>query len=237
MRNDIAKEMEQIALPPELHQRSWAGIEQAIQEQKRNKKPLIRSPKLVGGAAAAILIVVLATSSTTGLATMIKGYYQDIVNRMGAVTGTQYNQATEEIAINLGEPFIKGEKVVVPITVKLKNADSPPFSLAEAITVGTMEIQGANGEVLRAQDVAIEPASQKSYSFEIADAHRLLSEEPRTLPGERHFKGNLVLDQSVMRDKANPSYTVTIQSLYQHAKAEAPLEINGHWQVPFPVLK
>lgn len=237
MRNDIAKEMEQIELPTELRQRSRAGIKQAKEEQKKRRQPLVRPPKLIGGAAAAILIVMLATSSTTGLATMIKGYYQDIVNRMGAVTGTQYNQATEEIAISLGEPFIKGKMVVVPITVKLKNADSPPFSLAEAVTVGSMEIQGKNGEVIRAQDVAIEPASQKSYSFEIADANRLLSEEPSTSPGERHFKGNLILDQSVMHAEDDPSYTVTIQSLYQHAKAEAPLEIKGQWQVPLHVLK
>lgn len=100
------------------------------------KKPLV---------AAASLILCFCLAGVTGLAASgrLQGYFKDIVGWNGAVTGTSYEQATDEIEMNITEV-----SDVLMVELKVVNPNVPPYSTFDAFGIKEYRIVDANGKAV-----------------------------------------------------------------------------------------
>lgn len=71
------------------------------------------------------------------------GAFKDVTNWTGAVTGTEYVQATDEIEVNA-----VAEQGTLTITATFLTPATAPYSEQEAFTVGNYQIVDASGDVV-----------------------------------------------------------------------------------------
>ena len=71
------------------------------------------------------------------------GAFKDVTNWTGAVVGTEYVQATDEIEVNA-----VAEQGVLTITATFLTPDTAPYSEEEAFCVGNYQIVDASGYVV-----------------------------------------------------------------------------------------
>lgn len=106
--------------------------------KKDFKKPIL-------AALAAALFVCFALGAA---AAGRSGFFSDIVRWNGAVIGTQYENATEEI----GAEVIAAENGVVTVSAVLLKADAAPYSEEESLGIGSYKIIDAEGNVIAKGD-------------------------------------------------------------------------------------
>ncbi|NEU31942.1 hypothetical protein GN156_14310 [bacterium LRH843] len=232
MNNKVKQELERIEIPQELHKRSKFGIEQAKSEMKIKSKNKGRLLKGIGGmVAVAILSIGIIVAVNPTLASSIYGYFNDITNWKGAVVGLEYNEATEEIDVQIGELTLKNDQYVLPITTTYEYAEKHPFSIADALAIGNFKVISQTGGKISEEQIHVEPIIKEDFTFEIEDSDKLLSGAENNLQGKRSFQGNLILDKELL--SSDEAYILSINSFFQHTKGEAPLEIKGEWQIKF----
>lgn len=89
---------------------------------------------------------VLAIEETAVAATgVLQGFFQDITNWQGAVVGTSYEQATNEISMDV---TVKGNELTALAT--FVNPQMAPYSEAEKLGIASYQIVDANGKVVAA---------------------------------------------------------------------------------------
>ena len=71
------------------------------------------------------------------------GVFKDLKNWTGAVVGTEYVQATDEIAVNAA-----AKEGVLTITATFLSPNTAPYSEEEAFSVGSYQIVDASGTVI-----------------------------------------------------------------------------------------
>jgi len=71
------------------------------------------------------------------------GHFKDVTNWTGAVIGTEYEQATDEIEVNA-----VAEQGVLTVTAAFLTPDTAPYSEEEAFSVGSYQIMDASGDVV-----------------------------------------------------------------------------------------
>lgn len=229
MSNRVKEVLEKIEIPKELHERSKSGIQAAVSEMKgRGKMQKIIKP-LGSVAAATVLFMGLIAAVNPGFASSLQGFFKDITNWNGAVIGTEYNQATEEVDVKISDLNVLDNELVLPLTVTFEKADKAPYNLVEALTLGEFAIASNSEGELTAEQIRIELLETKKFSFDIEESHKLLSEVESTAPTNREFKANLVIDKELLG--SNDTFTLIIRSLYGHSKGDAPLEIKGDWKL------
>ena len=113
--------------------------------EKTDKKRWFQKPLAV----AAALVLCLTVGGVTAFAAsgMTEGFFKDITDWRGAVTGTTYEQATEEIDVN-----VKEEGAVFRVEVSFKDAEKAPFSELEMLAVGKYQVIDANGKIVAKGD-------------------------------------------------------------------------------------
>lgn len=231
MSNPIKHEMDNIPLPDALHARSRIGIRQAALERSRSGART-RFGKVLGGVTAACLaLCAVAATTSPGIASTLRGYFRDITGRFGVVTGVQYEHAAADVAVTAGTPTLRAADIVIPITLTMKRAAELPYRATEAVTLGQFMVISNQGTQISEDQVTVEPATQQTFSFDIQDKHKLLSEVKTAAQNERIFQGSLVIKRSVL--DAGNTFTLRVDSFYQHKKADAPMETKGLWQVQF----
>lgn len=233
MKNNFKKEINKIEIPTELHRRIELGIQKAKQELTQQKQTNgVRMKRLfprAGGAIAAfVLVIMLVIAVEPSVASSVKGFFKDIANWKGTVIGTEYKLATGEIKVEISQPNIKTEKVVVPISITILQGNSIPYSEIEAITLGEFKVVGSSGETLHEQEVTVQAIAEKEYSFEIQDSGKLLSETITDDNKNKKFQAHLIIQKDFF--ESNNHLTLKINSFYGHKKADAPLEIKGEWE-------
>ena len=233
MKKIIEQELENIEIPKELHERSKIGIQKASLEIKRGNKMNRYSKRVAGVAAVLVLSIGLIAVNNPTLANSVKGFFQDITNWQRAVTGTEYEQATEEIDIKISNPITKSKKVSLPIEVTFENSNKAPFNVIEALTLGEFKIVDSSGNEINYEEIQIEPASKEEYSFEINDEDKLLTEMENQELTKRRFIGSFIINKEHLR--LDNKYTLIINSFYGHKKADAPIEIKGNWNLDFSI--
>ena len=212
MKKIIEKELGNIEIPKELNKISERGIKKASLEMRRNNiNKYIR--RVSGVAATFIIAITLIATSNTALANSIKGFFKDITNRNGAVIGTVYDQATEEIDIEMAKGIIKDNEISMKVEVTFKDISKAPYNVIEALTLGDFKIVDSLGNKI---------------NFKINDEDKNLVEVNNEDQSKRSFTGNIVINKnnSISSDK----YTLIINSFYGHKKADAPIEIKGNWK-------
>ena len=121
---------------------------QSVREKKETEGKRWRFPSVTAAAAALALFFCGAAVS----AAVKNGYFQDIKDKFGTVTGTEYNQASDEIQVSVGSAA--GELTVL---VSFIDQSLPPYSECEEFGIGSFQIVGASGESV--VEGAVEPLS------------------------------------------------------------------------------
>ena len=209
MKPMIEEKLDAIEIPENLHERCVAGAMKAkseMEERNMNKNQI----KKTVAAAAVALVCVFAVGSTT-FADGIKGMFKDIVRFDGAVTGSEYVNATDEVRVTASEVTVTDTEVFVPVEITFLNPEAAPFKYIEWVEVDAFEILNDDGEVVVSE------------------------EEVNVVCSVKDGCANLSLSVEAEKLVAGETYTLVIESFEGCKKADAPLAVKGEWECTFDV--
>lgn len=228
--SNFEKELSEIEIPPEINGRIRMGIMEAAKQTKRRRKVSLFVKSTVGTiVAASIAFVVLLNTNDGGFASSITGYSKDILNWEGAVVGTEYVEATEEIDVSLGQAESISNGINIPLTVVIKDETVPHYKpvFAEYVSLGEYKLINSDGKELDIDQAEISSNAVVPTDTEIIRPSQLLAEEP--IDGiERLFKGTLTIKNISSLDSLTE---LNIQSFILESGGNR-LEIKGEWKLP-----
>ena len=109
---------------------------------KTNKNRFfVRKPAAVFAALAICLSLSVTALAATGV---LQGFFRDITNNRGVVVGTSYEQATDEISVDVS---VNGNELTALAT--FANPQMMPYSEAEKLGIAAYQIVDANGKVVK----------------------------------------------------------------------------------------
>ena len=205
MNEHIASQLNEIPIPKNLHARCEPGIERAAHEQKGQITMLKFRKSTVAAAVALVLTFGLLTAGAVTYADSIRGSFSDVTRFDGAVVGTEYHDATEEIEVTaeaVGNTVIVNARFLYP-------ADAPYAFIAELSLKNVTLTDSSGAKLLTVGETEITPITNGSVSIAIPMGTVSLS------PHE--------------------SYTLSFDTAVGHAKAEQPLPMSGNWSSSFAV--
>ena len=135
----FANKIKEIEMPKDMQQRI---IEKCyIETEKKKMNKMFKKPMVaVASFALCVCLMGVTALAATG---KLEGYFRDIKRWDGAVIGTAYEQATDEVEVNIIEV---SDKLVVEITmVKPKEA---PYSFFEMFGIKKYKIVDTKGNVI-----------------------------------------------------------------------------------------
>lgn len=184
-------------------------------EGKRNRRER-RGWGRTAVAAAVLVCVISGCICIPSIASSAEGFYQDIVRWWdGAVTGTVYENAAQEIQIQASPAVVEDGKLVIPLTVTfLEMGSKEPYIylMGGAAALGDYQITDALGtEIYSAH-------GQQETAGELEDG-----------------KAAFMQPAGVETLSKGEKYILVIESVYGLQKAEQPLEMKGHWECEFTV--
>ena len=179
-------------------------------EERTMSKPKITTKRTL--AIAAVLALCLITVCMTPLANSIKGFFSDIVRFDGAITGTQYENATNDIKIDVLEVTSENGNVIIPLELSFENPSEAPFPYIQEVAVSEYKIVDSNNKEIIKTKLSAEEGDKGT----IADGKVLV---------------NLSLNDAKL--KSGEEYTIVIDKMYGLSKADAPLHITGTWECNF----
>lgn len=151
----------------------------------RSKNKFFKQPLTV---AATLVLCVCITGATSLAATgKLQGYFKDITNWNGAITGTTYEQATEEITVSLEEA---GEELSILITIT--NPEKPPYRESELFGIGNYRIEDMSGNII---------VSESSFAERTLFTSQMSLKVPLNQISSGKYK--LVIEQFVSEKKAD----------------------------------
>ncbi|MBR4983066.1 MAG: hypothetical protein IKY94_10955 [Lachnospiraceae bacterium] len=129
----------EIQMPKDMQQRI---IEKCyIETEKKRMNKMFKKPMVaVASFAVCVCLMGVTALAATG---KLEGYFRDIKRWDGAVVGTAYEQATDEVEMNIIEV---SDKLVVEIT--MVNFKEAPYSFFEMFGIKNYKIVDANGKVI-----------------------------------------------------------------------------------------
>lgn len=130
---DAAKTLK---MPGDMRARIAANTARALAQEKRGAKA--KRPAVIAAVLAACICL-----SVAGVAIGNSGFFRDIVRADGAVIGTAYEQATEEIAVSatVDGDALKVEAVFIA-------PDRAPYRCIEALRIGSYCIADKSGKTI-----------------------------------------------------------------------------------------
>lgn len=145
----LKKKMEEIKMTGAMQERILQNCRKEAEKERtdlsmterKNNRRWFQKPLAV--AAAFALCLTLGSVTALAASGKLEGFFKDITDRRGAVTGTTYEQATDEIDVN-----VKEEGSVFRVEVKFKDAEKAPFSELEMLAVGSIQIVDEAGTVV-----------------------------------------------------------------------------------------
>ena len=155
--NLLAEKVKKIEMPDDMRKRIIQKYNQEI-ELKKYEKNIKRKKGVIGmkirnknkflkkqlPMTAALVLGICITGVTALAATgKLEGFFKDIKNWNGAIVGTSYEQATEEIAVSIEEA---GEELSVLVTII--NPENPPYSESELFGIGSYRIEDMSGNAI-----------------------------------------------------------------------------------------
>ncbi len=209
MKESLEEKMNQIEIPNVLHERCVSGIKQAkMEDNQMNKKKIIKGMV----AAAAVLGVCILTTNYEAIGSATKGFFKDITGWNGAVIGTEYIQATEEIEMEVIAVTTEQGDTKLSFELTFTEKEQVPWNCTEEIAFGSYKIVDAVGKNI----VVVENTPMQEQTANVND-------------------GMAQIDIVVEKLEENTEYTIVIESLYGIKKADAPLKITGNWEYNFKV--
>ena len=143
----LAEKVKEINMPDEMRERiisrcyQTSNLEMENQTMKKTSNTFFRRTAAV----AASLVLCLCITGVTALAAsgQLKGFFKDIKNWQGAVTGTAYEQATDELEVAILD---SSEELTVLVT--MVNSKVAPYIYIQEMGVESYEILDASGKVV-----------------------------------------------------------------------------------------
>ena len=140
--NNIKNIAEKIVMPEDMKIRIAENCKKQISQQRKEttmkNNNLFKKPAAVFAALAICLSLSVSAMAASGL---LKGFFQDVKRPDGAVIGTTYEQATDEIALKVN---VDGNTLMAVAAF----TDKAPFIAAE-MGIGNYQIVDGNGKVVK----------------------------------------------------------------------------------------
>ncbi len=142
----LKKKMEEIKMTGAMQERILQNCLKATEKErmnmnmveKKSNKRWFQKPLAV----AAALALCLTVGGVTAFAASGEGFFKDITDWRGAVTGTTYEQATDEIEMN-----VTSEAGVLKVEATFLEAEKAPYSEVEQLAVGRYQVIDVNGDI------------------------------------------------------------------------------------------
>ncbi len=163
-------------------------------------------------AIAAVLTLCIITVTMTPLANSIKGFFSDIIRFDGAITGTRYENATNDIKVDVLELTSENGNIIIPLNLTFENPTETPFLYIQEVAVSEYKIFDSNNKEVIKTKLPAEDGDKGTVS----DGKVLV---------------NLSLNDAKL--KSGEEYTIVIEKMYGLKKADAPLHITGTWKCKF----
>lgn len=143
----LATKIKEINMPDEMKERiirrcyQTSNLETENQIMKKKSNTFLRRTVTI----AASLVLCLCITGITALAAsgQLKGFFKDIKNWKGAVTGTAYEQATDELEVTILDST---EELTISVT--MVNPKVAPYFTIQELGVENYEILDAAGKVV-----------------------------------------------------------------------------------------
>jgi len=163
----LTKKVKEIEMPDDMRKRIIANCSDAL-DKKRNTGETRMKARRVNNRwkkslpiAAALVLGVCITGVTAMAATgKLEGFFKDIKNWNGAVVGTAYEQATEEIAVSIKE--VTNELIVL---VTIEEPEKPPYSESELFGIASYKIEDMSGNIVLSEEAFGERVSFNNQMF------------------------------------------------------------------------
>lgn len=181
---------------------------------KKEKTGMTTLTKKMAVAAAVLAFLLVGSNGVVYAATgstWIGGVFRDITDFTGAITGTEYVQATEEVDISVGTATVQGVEVLLPLELKFSDKDKIPFRFLEGVSVAEVKVVDANGADV---DVTL-PAEISAMVVDGA--------------------AQMELQLSGQQLTAGKEYRLILETFYGLSKADQPLGVKGYWECEFIV--
>lgn len=134
----FVNKIKEIEMPKDMQQRI---IENCYIETEKKSMKTIKRP-MVAVASFAICVCLTGVSALAAIG-KLDGFFRDIKRWDGTVVGTSYEQATDEVELNIVEVT---DKLVVEIT--MVNSNTAPYSFFEILGIKDYRIVDANDNVI-----------------------------------------------------------------------------------------
>ena len=151
LEKDMAKIVKKIEMPETMRKRIIENCNAEMEEKRVSRNKVYRFSKKSMAAVAALAICVCVTSVTALAATgKLQGFFKDVLRWDGAVIGTTYEQATEEVELEIIEAA--DDLVVELFMVNPKNV---PYSTFEMFGVERYKIVDMSGKTIAESKEAV----------------------------------------------------------------------------------
>ena len=160
--------------------------------------------------ASTIAAVVTICAVTVVSAGAIKGMFKDIKNWKGAIVGTEYVNATNDIKI-IASKITDGDDIL-PLNITFENSNEAPFRFIQEVAIADYKILDMNSNEVLTVNSAIE----NSIKGKVED-------------------GKVFVDLPIKDIKlnTNDNYLLVIDNIYGLSKADQPLKMTGSWKCEF----
>ena len=174
-----------------------------LEEKNMNKFKNITWLKRVSTVAAVVTVCAITVVS----AGAIKGMFKDVKRWDGAVIGTEYVNATNDIEMSINAT--KDE--CISLDISFENPNEAPFAFIQEVAITDYKILDNNDKEVLEVNSTVENGIKGNV-----ENGRILLELPTN-------------------DKLNSSqnYKLVVNTIYGLAKAEQPLKITGTWKCEF----
>lgn len=188
----LTKKMKEIEMPDEMRKRIIANCFDALNKERNTGETRMRRinnrwKKSLPIAAALVLCVCITGVTAMAATGKLEGFFKDIKNWNGAVVGTAYEQATEEIAVSIKE--VTNELIVL---VTIEEPEKPPYLYSELFGIVSYKIEDMEGNVV---------LNEEAFGERVNFSNQMSLEIPLNQIPSGEYK--LVIEQFISEKKAD----------------------------------
>ena len=145
-------------------------------------------------AAALVLCVCITGVTAMAAAGKLEGFFKDIKRWDGAVVGTAYEQATEEITVSI--EMATDEEL--DILVIIEEPAKPPYSESELFGIASYKIEDMSGNIV---------LSEEAFGERVSFNNQMSLEIPLNQIPSGEYK--LIIEQFISEKKADPPLRIS----------------------------
>ncbi len=140
---EFAEEVKKIEMPVEMQERIKKHCYEKMEDEsmRKNRKNIFQKP-MVAVAALALCLCVTGVSALAATG-KLEGFFKNITRWDGAVIGSTYEQATDEVTLT-----IDGVTDELEVSITFLEAQKAPYSFFETLGIHNYQIVDKDGKVV-----------------------------------------------------------------------------------------